>query len=181
MSQMQTSLRMAAIVLGCALAGALLTAGPASAASRGFVLHNNSRHFSLQLEYVHPVPCVLNFCTRAGVHHYPIDFEGRPAAGSVLQPGHVHRWELKYSFSISGGVQYAADIRYSIGTSATHDLGYVDYLIEVYSRENESSCRIISPADSFPRDRKVGRCTAGGTNLTYSTPTIDDRPGGWRN
>src|SRR5437868_12269808 len=38
-----TSRGVLALVLGCVLAGALLTAGPASAASRGFVARNLSR------------------------------------------------------------------------------------------------------------------------------------------
>ena len=46
--------------------------------------------------------------------HYPIDFEGRPANGAVPNAGHTHVWELKYGFSIFGGVQYAANLWYKI-------------------------------------------------------------------
>lgn len=56
-----------ATVIGCVLAAALLTAGPASAASRGFKLHNESNH-ALTLEAAKPVPtyvCVdLARCAR---------------------------------------------------------------------------------------------------------------------
>lgn len=80
MSRTRTALRTAAIVLGCVLAGALLTAGPASAASRGFKIYNLSSH-PLKLVGVKAVP------TGAG-DLYPIDFsEGRPKDGEVLMPG----------------------------------------------------------------------------------------------
>src|SRR5436190_19293784 len=79
-----------AVVLACVLAGALviaLTSGPASAASRGFVLNNNSDH-ALKLFAVKPVPTFL--CadpSRCVQTTYPIDFEGRPPDGDVLNPG----------------------------------------------------------------------------------------------
>src|SRR5690349_15324733 len=95
------------IVIGCVLAAALLVAGPASAASRGFKLHNESNH-GLVLEAAKPVPaykCLdLRLCVPT---HNRMDFEGRPADGAVLHPGHTHDWELKYGFSPFGGVQYA--------------------------------------------------------------------------
>jgi hypothetical protein len=137
------------------LAGALLTSGPASAASRGFKIHNNSSH-ALHLETAKRVPTYV--CPSPSVcvpTHYPMDFEGRPADGSVLNPGGVHTWELKYGFSFFGGVQYAANLWYRIaGTGGT-----VEYTIEVYSTANESSCR-VTPASA-------GRCTAEGTKLTF--------------
>jgi hypothetical protein len=144
-----------ALVLTCAVAGALLTAGPASAASRGFRLHNSSSH-ALHLEAVKPVPTFV--CPTPGTcvpTHYPMDFEGRPANGSVLQSGREHVWELKYGFSLIGGVQYAANIWYRIAGNG----GTVEYTIQVYSTSNESSCR-VTPASA-------GRCTAAGTKLTF--------------
>jgi hypothetical protein len=144
-----------AIVIGCVAAAALLTAGRASAASRGFRLHNESTH-QLILQAAEPVPtykCVdLKRCVPT---HNRMDFEGRPANGAVLNPGHTHDWELKYGFSLYGGVQYAANLFYQIsGTSGT-----VEYTIETWSTSNESACR-VNGTSHFT-------CTAAGTKLTF--------------
>jgi hypothetical protein len=144
-----------AMVTGCVLGAVLVTAGPASAASRGFKLHNESNH-ALTLEAAKPVPaykCLdLRLCVPT---HNPMDFEGRPANGAVLDPGHTHQWELKYGFSLNGGVQYAADLWYKIsGTSGT-----VEYTIETWSTSNESACRVHGAAHFT--------CTAAGTKLTF--------------
>lgn len=155
MRQRRTRLGRSAILLTCITAGALLTAGPAGAASRGFTVHNQSSH-ALHLEAVKPVPsftCVnLALCVPT---HYSMDFEGRPANGSVLQPGHTQRFELKYGFSLLGGVQYAANLWYKIGNTGHN----VEYTIETWSTSNESACR-VHPANA-------GRCTAEGTKLTF--------------
>ncbi len=146
--------RVVAIMSACMLAG-VLAAGSASAASRGFKLHNDSSH-ALHLETAKRVPTYV--CPNPSVcvpTHYPMDFEGRPANGSVLPTGHVHTWELKYGFSLLGGVQYAANIWYRIAGNS----GTVEYTIEVYSTANESSCK-VTPANA-------GRCTAEGTKLTF--------------
>jgi hypothetical protein len=144
-----------AVVLACAVAGTLLTAGPASAASRGFKVSNDSSQ-ALRLETAKPVPTYVcrdpSFCVPT---HHAMDFEGRPADGSVLQPGGVDTWELKYGFSLLGGVQYAANFWYKIGSNG----GTVEYTIEVYSTANESACKV------FPA--QAGRCTAAGTKLTF--------------
>jgi hypothetical protein len=144
-----------AIMIGCVLAAALLTAGPATAASRGFKLHNESNH-ALTLEAAKPVPtytCLdLTHCIPT---HNRMDFEGRPANDAVLNPGGTHDWELKYSFSIYGGIQYAANLWYKIaGTSGT-----VEYTIETWSTSNESSCRVHGTS--------MFTCTATGTKLTF--------------
>ena len=144
-----------AIVSGCVLAGALLTAAPASAASRGFKVHNDSS-LALHLEAAKRVPTYV--CPNPSVcvpTHYRMDFEGRPADGAVLVPGRVHNWELKYGFSLLGGVQYAANLWYRIAANG----GTVEYTIQVYSTSNESSCK-VTPASA-------GRCTAAGTKLTF--------------
>ena len=144
-----------ALALACVLMVTLLTAGPASAASRGFRLHNNSTH-TLRLETARRVPtfvCVQPV-TCVPTHH-PMDFEGRPADGSLLHPGHVHAWELKYGFSLLGGVQYAANLWYKVvGTSDE-----VEYTIEVYSTSNESACKV--------RGSQHFKCTAEGLKLTF--------------
>ena len=86
--------------------------------------------------------------------HYRMDFEGRPGDGSVMHPGHAQTFELKYGFSLLGGVQYAANVWYKIAGNG----GTVEYTLEVCSTANESSCKVTPAHD--------GRCTAEGTKLT---------------
>jgi hypothetical protein len=152
-----TRMRIGASVvsLTCAVAGAsALTTVPASAASRGFTVTNNSSQ-TLTLESVKQVKtyrCNANLtCVEV-----PVDmaFEGRPADGSVLQPGKSQRFELKYGFSFTGGVQYAAMLGYKIGATGSH----VEYTIETYSTTNESSCKVTPNA---------GSCTAQGVDLAF--------------
>ena len=149
-----TSRGVLALALVCAVAGALLTAAPASAASRGFKVHNESKH-SLLLVGARAVPSYVCVDVRCVPSYYAIGFEGRPADGAVLHPGKTDVWELKWSFSLFGGVQYAANVVYKIvGTDAT-----VEYRIETYTTSNDSYCKIIGTS-SFT-------CTAGGTALTF--------------
>jgi hypothetical protein len=144
-----------AVLLAVVAVLGLLSAGTASAASRGFKLKNTS-DVDLKLEAAKPVPTVV--CAnaiRCVETKYPMDFEGRPDNGSVLRPNATHTWELKYGFSPFGGVQYAADLWYDIeGTNAT-----VEYKLEVYSTTNESSCKVHGSSKYS--------CSAGGTNLTF--------------
>jgi hypothetical protein len=152
---MRTRIAAPGILAACAIAAALLTAGPASAASRGFTVHNNSRE-ALRLEAVKPVPTfICGDPTRCFRIDYPIDFEGRPETGSTLEPGKEQRFELKYGFSLLGGVQYAANLWYKIGNTDRN----VEYTIYTYSTVNESVCA-VHPATA-------GRCTAEGTQLTF--------------
>jgi hypothetical protein len=143
------------VLLAVVAALGLLSAGPASAASRGFKLKNTS-NVDLKLEAAKPVPTVVcGGIGRCVDTKYPMDFEGRPDNGSVLKPNATHQWELKYGFSPTGGVQYAADLWYEIeGTNAT-----VEYKIEVYSTTNESSCKVHGSSKYS--------CTAAGTNLSF--------------
>jgi hypothetical protein len=154
---MRTRVGASATVLACAVAGALLTAGPASAASRGFMLHNNSRH-PLQVESASQVPSVICNAVLCVPTHYPIAFEGRPKDGAVLEPGASPQdWELKYGFDLVllNETQYAAKLTYKIqGTSGT-----VEYTIVTTPTTNDSACKVI-PAD-------VGHCTAEGLKLTF--------------
>jgi hypothetical protein len=153
-----------AVVLAGLLAGALLITlgggGPAGAAkaSRGFVLNNKSDH-ALKLFAVQRVPKFV--CTNPQVcvqTHHAIDFEGRPREGDVLNPGRSHRFELKYGFSIFGGVQYAANLWYKIqGDNDPNDNVY--YTIETYSTSNESFCDINKTSKY--------ECKAEGTQLTF--------------
>jgi hypothetical protein len=144
-----------AVLLAVVAALGLLSAGPASAASRGFKLKNTS-DVDLKLEAAKPVRTVL--CADIGrcvETYYPMDFEGRPGNGSALKPNATHTWELKYGFSPFGGVQYAAELWYDIeGTNAR-----VEYKIEVYSTSNESSCKVYGSSKYS--------CAAGGTQLTF--------------
>lgn len=143
------------LALGCVLLAALGAARPASAASRGFKLHNQSTHV-LTLEAAKAVPtykCID--LTRCVPTHYPMDLEGRPHNGAQLHAGQTHTWELKYGFSLLGGVQYAANLWYKIGgTNAS-----VEYTIQTWSTSNESACKVI--------DSKQFTCTAEGTKLTF--------------
>jgi hypothetical protein len=152
----KTSRGALAIVLGCVIAGALLTAGPASAASRGFKLRNESTH-ALRLEAVKRVPTFV--CVRPErcyKDHERMDFEGRPADGTVLGRFETDVWELKYNYSpFLGGVQYAANLWYRI--IGTDD--YAEYTIETWTYSNESACKIRGTS-------KFG-CTAEGTKLLF--------------
>ena len=165
------SLGVVALVLGCVLAGALLTAGPASAASRGFMVRNVSRtpitvagwraldHIEciavLAPNPITKIPVFTGQVKCGPPVPYPIDFsEGRPSVGDRLVPGARQTWELKYWFSIFGGVQYAAIVVYNIPG------GVVEYTLRVYSTSNESQCKVIGTS-SFT-------CTAEGLNLTLA-------------
>jgi hypothetical protein len=150
-----------AVVLACVLAGGLLialTGGPASAASRGFTVNNKSNK-SLKLFAVQRVPTFI--CVNPGAcarTTHPMDFEGRPQEGAVLDPNRSQRFELKYGFSILGGVQYAANLWYKIqGDDDPDDNVY--YTIEVYSTTNESYCNINKTSKY--------ECKAEGTQLTF--------------
>lgn len=148
---MKTRTRTLSILLACVTAAALLAAGPASAASRGYRLDNKSSH-DLKLEGAKPLPgfvCNASICVETG---QPMDFEGRPANGSVLTPEDApHAWELKYSF----GHTYAALLKYAIvGTHAT-----VEYTIETSTFSNNSACKVV-PANA-------GTCTAHGLSLNF--------------
>ena len=146
---------LAALASVALLAGMLLSAGSASAASRGFILRNDSNH-DLVVDGARAVPaykCIDFTCFKTT---YPIDFsEGRPPDGDVLTPASTHDWELKYGFDIFGGVQYAANVVYRIkDTNAT-----VEYEIYVYSTSNDSQCRVIGTT--------AYTCTAQGRYLTF--------------
>jgi hypothetical protein len=144
-----------AVVLGCVLAASMLVAGPASAASRGFKIQNKSS-VELKLVEAKSVPTyVCNSTVHCVPTHYPMEFEGRPGDGSVLQPNGTDTWELKYKFNLFGGVGYAANLWYKI--VGTEDM--VTYQIETYSTSNESSCKVIGT--------KKYTCVAGNTDLEF--------------
>jgi hypothetical protein len=113
-----------AISLTFAIAGVALTATPAGATSRAFVLRNDTVH-NLILESVKPNDGTWYEETHRGTktkeigHGYGMDFEGKPAIGSVIPPGRSARLELKWGFTL-GAPAYTAEIRYKIG-----DTGHV--------------------------------------------------------
>ena len=156
--------RLALAIALAVLAGALLVgvlAGPllkAGAASRRFTLENKS-DLALRLYAVQRVPtfqCVDP--ARCVKTTHPMDFEGRPNEGAVLNPNQRHRFELKFGFSLLGGVQYAANLWYKIqGNNDPDDNVY--YTIYTYSTSNESSCKINHTSRYA--------CTAEGTQLTF--------------
>ena len=123
-----------AMLLGCVVAAGLFAAGPASAASRGYRVHNYINH-DLKLQGVSPVS------NGSGV--YNIDFEGRPKAGSVLRSEAQHEWELKWAF----GQTYAAKLNYAIiGTD-----GSVEFTIITSTFTNDSSCEVTGVTGFFCR------------------------------
>ena len=147
----KTLMRAAAAVPTCAVAATLLTqTGIASAASRGYDVHNASKH-TLKLEKAEPLPNVICNGTICVPATHPMDFEGRPANGSTIKPGGKDRWELKYGF----GLTYAAVLKYKVeGTDATFEA-----TIQTSTFSNDSACKVV-PASA-------GRCTAGGTTITF--------------
>jgi uncharacterized protein YjbI with pentapeptide repeats len=123
-----------AMLLGCVVAAGLFAAGPASAASRGYRLHNYINH-DLKLQGATPVS------NGSGV--YNMDFEGRPKAGSVLRSEAQHEWELKWAFAQT----YAAKLTYTInGTD-----GSVEFTIISSTFTNNSSCEITGVTGFFCR------------------------------
>ncbi len=149
MKNTKTRMRTLSVLLACAATAALFTAGPASAASRGYRLHNTSSH-TLKLEAAKPLPgfvCNGTICVDTG---QPMAFEGRPGNGSLLPSGGVDAWELKYEF----GKTYGAQLKYDIVGG-----GSVDYTIETSTFTNNSACKVV-PASA-------GTCTAHGLSLTF--------------
>jgi hypothetical protein len=166
MSRRRTHLGASAIVLACALAATLLTAGPASAASRGYKIYNNSSH-PLRLVDAKPVLDPHYGEPPQPGHYYRMDFEGRPNDGDVLMPGATpHDWELKYDFLNT----WAASLVYDIVNGSDHKDHYAATL-KSDATSNDSTCDI---------DRRLGGCTAEGLKLTVSDPpgTVLDIPSG---
>jgi hypothetical protein len=166
MSPRRTHVAASAIVLACALAATLLTAGPASAASRGYKIYNNSSH-PLRLVDAKPVLDPHYGEPPQPGHYYRMDFEGRPNDGDVLMPGATpHDWELKYDFLNT----WAASLVYDIVNGSDHKDHYAATL-KSDATSNDSTCDI---------DRRLGGCTAEGLKLTVSDPpgTVLDIPSG---
>ena len=143
--------RVLAIMLGCVALTALLFAGSASAASRGYTLHNKSDK-TLELVNASQLPATICngfICVDA---HHPIGFEGRPDDGSMLKPGAKVNWELKYQFQHT----FAAVLKYKVlDTDAV-----VTYTIETSTYTNDSACKVTPPS--------AGQCTAGGLGLSFN-------------
>ena len=111
-----------AVVAGCLVAGALATAGPASAASRKWTVHNRASCDHLVLESV------------TAWKDNPMEFEGRAHDGSWLLPDGNDHFELKY------GANYQAVLKYSIGRSG----GTVEFWIKNALDFADSRCRFIT-------------------------------------
>src|ERR1700712_986176 len=143
--------RALAIMLSCVAMTAPLFAGSASAASRGYRLHNRSDQ-TLKLIGASRLPAVLCNGTLCVKTEQSMEFEGRPADDSLLKPGAIDAWELKYGF----GHTYAAELKYKVvGSDAT-----VTYTIETSTYTNNSACKVTPPS--------AGKCTAGGTGLGFN-------------
>jgi hypothetical protein len=155
MNAIKSRRSLSVVVAGCILAASLFVAGPASAASRGFKIHNKS-NAELQLVNAKAVPTyICNSFVHCVPTHYDMDFEGRPGDGSLLKANGTQTWELKYRFNFVGGIQYAANLWYKI--VGTEDL--VNFQIETYPTSNESSCKV--------HGTQKYTCVAGGTNLEF--------------
>ncbi len=143
----------AAGATACALSGGLMTAAPASAESRGFVVTNNS-NLTLRLESVHPVECDSYILCPLG--NYPFDFEGKPHGGTELKPGQSQRFELKYRFTFFHMTQYAAEVQYKVEKTNARFSAF----IYTTPSSNNSDCEVV-PASA-------GRCTAGGLDISFT-------------
>lgn len=157
MSRHATALA-ATAALVCGLAGALLTAAPASAASRGFRIYNLSSH-PLKLVKAEAANVSCDGCSR-DTHVW----EGRPGPGAVLMPGaEAHDWEL--AWGLFG--HYHAEVTYDVvGTNATYTA-----TLDTWTSESDSACAL---------PQAIGSCTAEGVVLTVSDPpgTVHDIPRG---
>jgi hypothetical protein len=143
--------RVLTIMFSCVAMTALLFAGSANAASRGFRLHNHSDQ-TLKLVGASRLPAVLCNGTVCVKTEQSMDFEGRPADDSLVKPGGVDAWELKYVF----GHTNAAELKYKVVGSDT----MVIYTIETGTFSNDSACKVTPPS--------AGQCTAGGTTLGFN-------------
>ena len=119
-----------AIVAGCLLAGALATAGPASAASRRWTVLNHNPYLKLELVSV------------TAWEDNPFGFEGRPDKGSeIASDGGRQYFELKY------GANYQALLKYRIHFASPSppntENNYVEYWINNRLDFIFASCRFI--------------------------------------
>lgn len=137
------SVRWLSAIVACVLMGVLWAAGPASASSRGYLIHNYTDH-DLRVVGATSVPA------DPGVF-YHFGFEGRPHDGTVLKSREgVQDWQLKYEF----GRSYAARLLYKIhGTD-----GSVAFRIQTSTTSNDSTCEITGVSGYF--------CTAEGLVLS---------------
>jgi Pentapeptide repeats (8 copies) len=137
------SLRWLSAIAACVLMGLLWAAGSASAASRGYLIHN---YIDGDLRVVGATSVPAD----PGVF-YHFGFEGRPHDDAVLESrGGVQDWQLKYEF----GRSYAARLLYKIqGTD-----GSVAFRIQTSTTSNDSTCEITGVSGYF--------CTAEGLVLS---------------
>ena len=137
------SLRWLSAIVACVLMGVLWAAGSASAASRGYLIHN---YIDRDLRVVGATSVPAD----PGVF-YHFGFEGRPPDEAVLKSRDgVQDWQLKYQF----GRSYAARLLYKIqGTD-----GSVSFRIQTSTTSNDSTCEVTGVSGYF--------CTAEGLVLS---------------
>jgi hypothetical protein len=134
----------------------------ADAASRGFHVINNSQ-YSLQLVNATPEDNVIcggydetSFgCVPA---NFDMEFEGRPANGSILAPGGMDDWELEYTYNVGdlfgADYNYVAVLNYMIvGTSRPLTLR-----IATSNYVNDSFCVYVP--------KRLGGCSPQGLEIT---------------
>jgi hypothetical protein len=112
-----------ALVVGCALVSVLWTAGAAHAASRKWTVHNYA-------------PERLTLVSVTPYQQVPMEFEGRPADGSVLSRYTSQYFELKYGL-------YDAVLKYKIEN--TKD--FVEFWIGNVGAIPDARCRFIRGAE----------------------------------
>ncbi|MFZ0043880.1 MAG: hypothetical protein WAK93_21395 [Solirubrobacteraceae bacterium] len=147
------------LLLACAVAGTLLVqTGIASAASRGFTVKNDSTH-ALRVASVSAIPrlvCLNLTCIPA---YYDMEFEGRPADGSVIKKGGDQRWELKYFYWVGdvfgASTNYAAKLTYNVEGTA----GKFEAVIKTSNYSNNSTCEVVP--------KNLGSCAADGLRITF--------------
>ena len=145
-------------VTACAVSAGLVTAAPASAASRGFTVTNNS-NATLRLEGLNhqkKTVCAAPIAPVCAHGNYPMEFEGRSEVGAEIAPGGSQRFELKDGFDIFPGIQYAAQMTYKIEQTNAK----LEVWIDTTPTTNNSRCEVV-PASA-------GRCTAGGLAITFT-------------
>jgi hypothetical protein len=119
-----------AIVASCLLAGALATAGPASAASRRWTVLNHNPY--LKLELVSATPW----------EGHPFGFEGRPDNGSeIASDGGRQYFELKYGANYQALLKYRIHFEHALTPNRKDD--YVEYWINNRLDFIFASCRFI--------------------------------------
>jgi hypothetical protein len=160
MSRRRTHVGTLAIVVACALAGTLLTAGSADARSSGFHIYNLTAH-PLELRAVKDACCGWGSAKFDKGNKSPLP----PAEGYVLMPGVPQHIELVYSDFTT----YGANLQYR-----GHDGGGDLVANILVSTGRSPGCSIGRPSNAFAGYQ----CTVKGSTITILEPpgTVHEVP-----